>query len=83
MTMLEYGNDIIIITAVCSFEEKCRESITSFRCFLLERKEKRAGHIITHAHYDIGAIPHFAPVLHNPIDLPGTIDPKYYRQAPG
>lgn len=70
MTMLEYGNDIIIIDCGLQFPEEEMPGIDYIipDVSYLKGKEKNVrGIIITHAHYDhIGAIPHLAPVLHNP-----------------
>ncbi len=70
MTLLEYGNDIIIIDLGLQFPEEEMPGIDYIipNISYLKGKEKNVrGIIITHAHYDhIGAIPHLAPVLHNP-----------------
>lgn len=70
MTMLEYGNDIIFIDAGLQFPEEEMPGIDYIipNVEYLKGKEKNIrGIIVTHAHYDhIGAIPHLAPILHNP-----------------
>ena len=69
-TMLEYGNDIIIIDMGLQFPDEDMPGvdyiIPNISC--LKGKEKNVrGVIITHAHYDhIGGIPHIMPVLGNP-----------------
>ena len=63
MTMLEYGNDIIIIDMGLMFPEDDMPGVDyivpNIAC--LKGKEKNIrGVVITHAHYDhIGGIPHF------------------------
>lgn len=70
MTMLEYGNDIILIDMGLQFPEEEMPGIDYIipDISYFKGKEKNVrGIIITHAHYDhIGAIPHLAPLLHNP-----------------
>ncbi|MBI2411569.1 MAG: ribonuclease J [Candidatus Kerfeldbacteria bacterium] len=70
MTMLEYGNDIIIIDCGLQFPEEEMPGIDYIipNVSYLKGKEKNVrGIIITHAHLDhIGAIPYIAPILHNP-----------------
>jgi ribonuclease J len=70
MTLLEYGNDIVIIDMGLMFPDDDMPGVdyiipnTSY----LKGKEKNIrGIIITHAHYDhIGGISHLAPRLGNP-----------------
>jgi ribonuclease J len=70
MTMLEYGNDIIFIDCGLQFPEEEMPGIDYIipNISYLKGKEKNVrGIVVTHAHYDhIGAIPHLAPMLHNP-----------------
>lgn len=70
MTMIEYGNDIILIDAGLQFPEEEMPGIDYIipNVSYLKGKEKNIrGMIITHAHYDhIGAIPHLVGPLHNP-----------------
>ncbi|MDP3793937.1 MAG: ribonuclease J, partial [Candidatus Uhrbacteria bacterium] len=70
MTMMEYGNDIILIDMGLQFPDEDMPGvdyiIPNIAC--LKGKEKNIrGVIITHAHYDhIGGIPHLMPRLGNP-----------------
>jgi len=70
MTMMEYGNDIILIDMGLQFPDEDMPGvdyiIPNISC--LKGKEKNIrGVIITHGHYDhIGAIPHLMPRLGNP-----------------
>ncbi len=70
MTMMEYGDDIILIDMGLQFPDEDMPGIDyiipNISC--LKGKEKNVrGVIITHAHYDhIGGIPHLMPRLGNP-----------------
>ena len=70
MTMMEYGNDIILIDMGLQFPDEDMPGvdyiIPNISC--LKGKEKNVrGVIITHAHYDhIGGIPHIMPRIGNP-----------------
>lgn len=70
MSMLEYGNDILLIDMGLQFPDEDMPGvdyiIPNVSC--LKGKEKNIrGVIITHAHYDhIGGIPHLMPRLGNP-----------------
>ena len=70
MTMIEYGNDIILIDMGLQFPEEEMPGVDYIipNVSYLKGKEKNIrGVIITHAHYDhIGAIPHLLGRLHNP-----------------
>lgn len=70
MTMVEYGEDIILIDCGLQFPEEDQPGIDYIipNISYLKGKEKNVkGIIITHAHYDhIGGLPHIAPELHNP-----------------
>jgi ribonuclease J len=70
MTMVEYGEDIILIDCGLQFPEEDQPGIDYIipNISYLKGKERNVkGIIITHAHYDhIGGIPHIAPELHNP-----------------
>jgi ribonuclease J len=69
-TVLEYGNDIIIIDMGLQFPDEDMPGVDyivpNLSC--LKGKEKNIrGVVITHAHYDhIGGIPHLIPKLGNP-----------------
>lgn len=69
-TMLEYGNDIIIIDMGLQFPEEDMPGIDYIipNMGYMKGKEKNIrGVIITHAHYDhIGGIPHLIPMLGYP-----------------
>lgn len=69
-TLLEYGNDIILIDMGLQFPEEDMPGIDYIipNTAYLRGKEKRIrGVIITHGHYDhIGAIPHVLPKIGNP-----------------
>jgi len=66
-TLLEYGNNIIIIDMGLQFPEEDMPGIDYIipNISYLKGKEKNIrGVIITHAHYDhIGGIPHLIPAL--------------------
>ena len=70
MTMLEYGNDILLIDMGLQFPDLDMPGVDyivpNISC--LKGKEKNIrGVIITHGHYDhIGGIPHLMPRLGNP-----------------
>ena len=70
MTMLEYGNDIILIDMGFQFPEEDMPGVDYIipNTSCLEGKEKNIrGVIITHAHMDhIGSIPYLMPKLGNP-----------------
>ncbi len=70
MTMIEYGNDIILIDMGLQFPEEEMPGVDYVipDVSYLKGKEKNIrGVVITHAHYDhIGAIPHLMGQLHNP-----------------
>lgn len=69
-TLLEYGNDIILIDLGLQFPEEDMPGIDYIipNMEYLRGKEKNVrGVIITHGHYDhIGAIPHVVPRIGNP-----------------
>ena len=70
MSVLEYGNDIIIIDMGLQFTEEDMPGIDYIipNVEYLRGKEKNIrGVIITHGHFDhIGAIPHIMPRIGNP-----------------
>ncbi len=69
-TILEYGNDIIIIDLGLQFPDEDMPGVDYIipNLSYLKGKEKNIrGVIITHAHYDhIGGVPHLMPRLGNP-----------------
>lgn len=69
-TLLEYGNDIILIDMGLQFPEEDMPGIDYIipNVEYLRGKERNVrGVIITHGHYDhIGAIPHVVPRIGNP-----------------
>lgn len=69
-TLLEYGNDIIIIDLGLQFPDEDMPGVDYIipNLSYLKGKEKNVrGVIITHAHYDhIGGIPHLMPRIGNP-----------------
>jgi len=70
MSMLEYGNDIIIIDMGLQFPDEDMPGVDYIipNVSYLKGKEKDIrGVIITHAHMDhIGGIPHIMPRIGNP-----------------
>lgn len=69
-TLLEYGDDIIVIDMGLQFPEEDMPGIDYIipNMSYLQGKERHIrGLIITHGHYDhIGAIPHTVPMIGNP-----------------
>lgn len=70
MTVLEYGNDIIVVDCGLMFPEEEMMGIDYIipnTEYLEKNKKKIRGVIITHGHFDhIGAIPHIIPRIGNP-----------------
>ncbi|OGY87787.1 MAG: hypothetical protein A2233_01865 [Candidatus Kerfeldbacteria bacterium RIFOXYA2_FULL_38_24] len=70
MTMIEYGKDIILIDCGLMFPDEDMPGVDYILpdvSYLKGKERNIRGIIITHAHLDhIGAIPHIAPILHNP-----------------
>jgi len=69
-TLVEYGNDIVIIDMGLQFPEEDMPGIDYIIpniAYLRGREKNIRGVVITHGHYDhIGAIPHLMPRLGNP-----------------
>jgi len=70
MTVIEYGEDIIIVDAGFQFSEDETPGVDFLlpnTTYLAERKEKIRGLFITHGHFDhIGAIPYIMEGIANP-----------------
>jgi len=70
MTLIEYGNDIIIVDAgflLPGEDAPGVDYVIPDTTYLEERKEKVRGLIITHGHLDhIGGIPYIMPKIGNP-----------------
>jgi len=77
MTLLEYGDDIIIIDMGLQFPEENMPGIDYIIpniTYLEDKVDKIRGVIITHGHYDhIGAIPHLMGRLGNPPIYTGVL----------
>jgi len=86
-TMIEYGDDIVIIDMGLQFPEEDMPGVDYIipNMSYFKGKEKNIrGVIITHGHYDhIGAIPHTIPVIGNPpiYGLPMTLGIIKKRQT--
>ncbi len=70
MTLVEYGDDIIVIDMGFQFQEESTPGIDYIlpnTRYLEERKDKIRGVIVTHGHLDhIGGIPYIMPRIGNP-----------------
>ncbi|MFH1427669.1 MAG: ribonuclease J, partial [Patescibacteria group bacterium] len=93
MTVLEYGEDIIIIDMGLQFPEEDMPGIDYIIpdiTYLKNKINNIKGVIITHGHYDhIGAIPHIMGKIGNPIIYTGALTAGLitkrqaeYQQAP-
>ncbi len=79
MTVIEFGNDIIIVDAGLKFADEDTPGIDYLipdTTYLEENKEKIRGVVITHGHLDhIGGLPYILPRIGNP--------PVYTRNLTG
>ncbi|HEY4494791.1 MAG TPA: MBL fold metallo-hydrolase, partial [Candidatus Paceibacterota bacterium] len=70
MTMIEYGNDIVVIDIGFQFKDENTPGIDYIlpnTKYLEERKDKIRAVIVTHGHLDhIGGIPYVMPRIGNP-----------------
>ena len=77
MTLMEYGNEIIIIDMGLQFPDEDMPGIDYIipDISYLQGKEKNIrGVVITHGHYDhIGGIPHIMPKIGNPMMYTGRL----------
>ncbi|MEI6378979.1 MAG: ribonuclease J [Candidatus Falkowbacteria bacterium] len=84
MTVLEYGNDIIIIDMGLQFPEEDMYGIDYIIpdiSYLKDKLHKIKGVIITHGHYDhIGGIPHLMGELGNPPMFMGKLTAGIIRR---
>jgi ribonuclease J len=76
MTVLEYGNDMIVIDAGLMFPDDDHPGIDLILpdyTYILQRKDKLRGIIITHGHEDhTGALPYLLKDLGQPVPVLGT-----------
>ena len=93
MTIIEYGDDIVIIDMGLQFPEEDMPGIDYVIpdiSYLRSKSRNIKGVIITHGHYDhIGAIPHLIPELGNPTIYTGKLSAgiiqkrnEEYRKVP-
>lgn len=71
MTVLEYGNDILMIDCGLMFPDETMlgiDYVIPDDTYLKQNRHKLRGIIVTHGHEDhIGAIPHLVPILGVPV----------------
>lgn len=76
MTVLEYGNDMIVIDAGLMFPDDDHPGIDLILpdySYIVQRKEKLRGIVITHGHEDhTGALPYLLKDLGVPVPILGT-----------
>lgn len=76
MTVLEYGNDMVVIDAGLMFPDDDHPGVDLLLpdySYILQRKEKLRGIVITHGHEDhTGALPYLLKDLGVPVPVLGT-----------
>jgi len=76
MTVVEYGNDMVVIDAGLMFPDEDSPGVDLILpdySYILKRKEKLRGIIITHGHEDhTGALPYLLRDLGQPVPVLGT-----------
>jgi ribonuclease J len=76
MTVLEYGNDMVVIDAGLMFPDDDHPGIDLILpdySYIVQRKEKLRGIVITHGHEDhTGALPYLLNDLGQPVPVLGT-----------
>jgi len=76
MTVLEYGNDMVVIDAGLMFPDDDHPGIDLILpdySYVIQRKEKLRGIVITHGHEDhTGALPYLLKDLGQPVPVLGT-----------
>jgi ribonuclease J len=76
MTVLEYGNDMVVIDAGLMFPDDDHPGIDLILpdySYIIQRKEKLRGIVITHGHEDhTGALPYLLKDLGQPVPVLGT-----------
>jgi ribonuclease J len=76
MTVLEYGNDMLVIDAGLMFPDDDHPGIDLILpdySYILKRKDKLRGIVITHGHEDhTGALPYLLKDLGHPVPILGT-----------
>jgi ribonuclease J len=76
MTVLEYGNDMVVIDAGLMFPDDDHPGIDLILpdySYIIQRKDKLRGIVITHGHEDhTGALPYLLKDLGQPVPVLGT-----------
>ncbi len=84
MTLLEYGNDIMIVDMGLQFPEEDMPGIDYIIpniSYLTDKINKIRGAVITHGHYDhIGAIPHIMKRIGNPRLFTGKLTARLIKR---
>jgi len=76
MTVIEYGNDMVLIDAGIMFPDEAHPGVDLILpdfSYVLKRRDKLRGIIITHGHEDhTGALPYLLKDLGRPVPILGT-----------